>query len=187
MVSSTCLKEKLVVYIKDMNIYCEVCGCSIKKSNWGKHLKTTKHGIACGEIVVEEVEKKQCCKCRGHKVLEMFSGENATCNGCLAHRKKWADNNPEKVKELSWKYGEEHKEEKKVYNQEYNQREVDCEVCRCRDCLKALNYQLSKTFQVQICIVLYLRFGFRAAEPGENGICSGFPRGTKKKSSSWDF
>ena len=53
MVSSTCLKEKLVVYVKDMNIYCEVCECSIKKSNWGKHLKTTKHGIVCGDIVVE--------------------------------------------------------------------------------------------------------------------------------------
>ena len=38
--------------------------------------------------MVEEVEKKQCCKCRGRKALEMFSGENATtCNGCLAHRK----------------------------------------------------------------------------------------------------
>ena len=115
-----------------MNIYCEVCQCSIKKSNWGKHLKTTKHGIACGDIVVEEVEKKQCCKCGGHKVLEMFSGENATCIGCLAHGKKLANNNPEKVKELSRKYGEEHKEEKKAYNQEYNQREVQCEVCRCK-------------------------------------------------------
>ena len=115
-----------------MSIYCEVCECNIKKSNWGKHLKTTKHGITSGNIVVEEVEKKQCCKCRWHKVLEMFSGENATCNVCLAHRKKWADNNPEKVRELSRKYGEEHKEEKKVYNQEYNQREVECEVCRCK-------------------------------------------------------
>ena len=101
--------------------------------NWGgKHLKTTKHGITSGNIVVEEVEKKQCCKCGGHKVLEMFSGENATCNVCLAHRKKWADNNPEKVRELSRKYGEEQKEEKKVYNQEYNQREVECEACSCR-------------------------------------------------------
>ena len=100
MVSSTCLKEKLVVYTssKDMSIYCEVCECNIRKSNWGKHLKTTKHGIVCGDIVVEEVEKKQCCKCGGHKVLEMFSGENATCNVCLAHRKKWADKNPEKVR-----------------------------------------------------------------------------------------
>ena len=68
------LKGMAVVYIKDMNIYCEVCDCHIKKSNWGKHLKTTKHGIACGEIVVEEVEKKQCWKCRGHKGLEMFRG-----------------------------------------------------------------------------------------------------------------
>ena len=56
-----------------MNIYCEVCGYNVRKSHWGKHLKTTRHGIACGDIVVEEVEKKQCCKCRGHKVLDMFS------------------------------------------------------------------------------------------------------------------
>ena len=45
------------------------------------------HRIACGEIVVEEVEKKQCWKCKGHKALEMFRGDIATCNGCLAHRK----------------------------------------------------------------------------------------------------
>ena len=94
-----------------MNIYCEVCDCHIKKSNWGKHLKTTKHGIACGEIVVEEVEKKQSWKCRGHKGLEMFRGENATCNGCLAHREKWAGNNAEKVRELWQKYHAEHREE----------------------------------------------------------------------------
>ena len=95
-----------------MSIYCEVCEGNIKRSNWRKHLKTTKHGITSGNIVVEEVEKKQCCKCRGHTVLEMFSGENATCNVCLAHRKTWSKNNPEKIRELSQKYGEEHKEEK---------------------------------------------------------------------------
>ena len=58
-----------------MSIYCEVCEGNIKRSNWRKHLKTTKHGITSGNIVVEEVEKKQCCKCRGHTVLEMFSGK----------------------------------------------------------------------------------------------------------------
>ena len=105
------LKGMAVVYIKDMNIYCEVCDCHIKKSNWGKHLKTTKHGIACGEIVVKEVEKKQCWKCRGHKGLEMFRGGNATCHGCLAHREKWAGNNAEKVRELWQKYHAEHREE----------------------------------------------------------------------------
>ena len=31
--------------------------------------------FACGAIVVEEVEKKQCCKCRGHKVLNMLRGD----------------------------------------------------------------------------------------------------------------
>ena len=42
-----------------MNIYCEVCECGIKKSGWVGHLTTRKHGIECGDIVVEEVEKKQ--------------------------------------------------------------------------------------------------------------------------------
>ena len=115
-----------------MSIYCEVCEGNIKRSNRRKHLKTTKHGITSGNIVVEEVEKKQCCKCRGHKVLEMFSGENATCSVCLAHRKAWSKNNPEKNRHLSRKYGENIRRKKKAYNQEYNQREVECEVCRCR-------------------------------------------------------
>ena len=30
-------------------------------------------------------------------MLEIFKGENATCNGCLAHSKKMAGNNPEKL------------------------------------------------------------------------------------------
>ena len=50
-----------------MSVYCEVCGCNIKKSNWEKQVKTKEHGIACGDIVVEEGEKKQCWKCKGHK------------------------------------------------------------------------------------------------------------------------
>ena len=115
-----------------MSVYCEVCECNIKKSNWGKHLKTTKHGITSGNIVVEEVEKKQCCKCRGHKGLEMFRGNNATCNGCLAHREKWAGNNPEKVRELWQTYHAEHREEINEKKKVYNQIEVDCEVCECK-------------------------------------------------------
>ena len=54
--------------------------------DWGKHLQTRKHGIAYVDIVVEEVEKKQCWKCKGQKGFEMFRGDNATCNGCLSHR-----------------------------------------------------------------------------------------------------
>ena len=54
-----------------------MCECSIKRSNGGEHLQTRKHSIACGAIVVEEVEKKQCCKCRGHKGLERFRGDDA--------------------------------------------------------------------------------------------------------------
>ena len=101
-----------------MKVYCEVCECEVGKSQWGRHFQTKKHGIACGDVVLEEVEKKQCWECRGHKVLEMFRGENATCNGCLAQRERWAGNNPEKVRELSRRYGAEHKEEKNAYNHE---------------------------------------------------------------------
>ena len=39
---------------------------------------------------------------------------------------------PRKVRELSAKYGEEHKEETKAYNQEYNRREVECKSCGCK-------------------------------------------------------
>ena len=67
-------------------------------------MQTRKHGIACGDIVVDEVEKKQCCKCRGHKRFEMFRGDSATCKGCLAYREKWAGNNTERVEESGQKY-----------------------------------------------------------------------------------
>ena len=46
--------------------------------------------------------------------------------------KKWAGNNPDKVRELSRNYGEEHKEEKKAYNQECNRREAGCKSCGCK-------------------------------------------------------
>ncbi len=88
------------------------CVSAVLRKVGGGPLTTRKHGIACGDIVVEEVEEKQCCKCRG------LRGDDATCNGSLAHRKKWARNKPEKVRELKRKYGEEHKEEKNAYNQE---------------------------------------------------------------------
>ena len=41
----------------------------LRKVGGGGHFTTRKHGMACGDIVVEEVEKKQCYKCRGHNVL----------------------------------------------------------------------------------------------------------------------
>ena len=66
------------------------------------------------------------------KGLEMFRGGNATCNGCLAHREKWAGNNAEKVRELWQKYHAEHREEINEKKKVYNQLEVDCAVCGCR-------------------------------------------------------
>ena len=69
-------------------------------------------------------------KCRGHKVLEMFRGDDATCNRCLARRKK--NGQAIQTKSGSRKYGEEHKEEKKAYNQEWNRREAGCKSCGCK-------------------------------------------------------
>lgn len=78
----------IVVCIKDMNNDGEVCERNIHKSVWTEHLRTRRQGIACGDIVVEKVEKKHFCKCRRHKELGMFSGKTVTCNGCLAHREQ---------------------------------------------------------------------------------------------------
>ena len=50
-------------------------------------------------------------KCNCFKILEQFTGDNATCNVCLAYRKRWADKSPEIVKELWQKYHGEHREE----------------------------------------------------------------------------
>ena len=133
-------KGIVVVYIKDMEdeipdakckeIYCEVCRHNIKKLGWAKHLKTKKHRE--NEKGVEEVEKKQCRKCGCWRVRKLYRGENATCNICLGNRESWAGKNPEKVRDMNRNYWAEHREEKKVYNKEYSQREIECEVCECK-------------------------------------------------------
>ena len=115
---------------KCKEIYCEVCRHNIRKLGWAKHLKTKKH--IENETGVEEVEKKQCRTCGCWRVLELYRGENATCNICLGYRESWAKKNEEKVRVMNKNYWDEHKVEKKVYNKEYSQREVDCEVCECR-------------------------------------------------------
>ena len=47
----------------------------------------------------------------------MSSGDNATCNGCLAHREKWAGNNTERVKELWQKYHAENTDTIRLYSE----------------------------------------------------------------------
>ena len=81
---------------KCKDIYCEVCRHNVRKLGWAKHLMTKKH--IDNENGVEEVEKKQCWKCRCWRVLELYRGENATCNICLGYRESWAGKNPEKVR-----------------------------------------------------------------------------------------
>ena len=115
---------------KCKDIYCEVCRHNIQKLGWAKHLKTKKH--IENEKEVEEVEKKQCRKCGCWRVLELYRGENATCNICLGYRESWAKKNEEKVRVMNKNYWDEHKEEKQVYSKEYSQREIECEVCECK-------------------------------------------------------
>ena len=149
LVSSTC-KGIVVVCIKDKEsenpdtkckeTYCGVCRHNIKKLGWAKHLKTKKHIES--EKGVEEVEKKHCRKCGCRRVLELYRGENATCNICLGHRDNWAKKNEEKVRDMNKNYWDEHREEKMVYNKEYSQREIECEVCECkvRKCVGTRKY-----------------------------------------------
>ena len=111
------------------NIYGEVCRHNIRKLGWAKHLRTRKR--IENEKGVEEVEKKQCRKCGCWRVLELYRGENTTCNICLGYREHWAKKNEEKVRVMNKNYWDEHREEKKAYNKEYSQREIECEVCEC--------------------------------------------------------
>ena len=110
-----------------MTTYCEVCDCNIKNSGWSKHVKTKKH--VEGKM---HVEKKQCGKCGCFKVLEGFSGENATCDTCLAQWKRWANKNSEKRREAWQKYWLENRDEINEKKKVYNQIEVDCAVCGCK-------------------------------------------------------
>ena len=91
---------------KCKEIYCEVCRHNIKKLGWAKHLKTKKH--IENEKGVEEVEKKQCRKCGCWRVLELYRGENATCNICLGYRESWAKKNEEKVRVMNKNCWDEH-------------------------------------------------------------------------------
>ena len=72
---------------------------------------------------VENVDAGECLN---------YIGENATCDICLGYRESWAGKNPEKVRDMNRNCWAEHREEKKVYNKEYCQREVECEVCECK-------------------------------------------------------
>ena len=70
--------------------------------------------------------------CNLFPMRDLGRGENATCHICLGYRESWAKKNEEKVRVMNKNYWDEHREEKREYNKEYSQREVDCEVCECR-------------------------------------------------------
>ena len=115
---------------KCKDIYCEVCRHNVRKLGWAKHLKTKKH--IENEKGVEEVEKKHCWKCRCWRVLELYRGENATCNVYLGYRESWAKKNEEKVREMNRNYWDKHKEEKREYNKEYSQRKLNVKCVSAR-------------------------------------------------------
>ena len=63
-----------------MRMYCRCVSAVLRKVIGENIWELESTGLTCGDIVLEEVEKKQCWKCRGRKLLEMFRGENASCN-----------------------------------------------------------------------------------------------------------
>ena len=81
-------------------------------------------------VIEDEEEKKQCRKCGCWRVLELYRGENATCNICLGHRENWAKTNAEKVKEMKKNYCQDMKDDIKEKGI-YNQIEIWCGICEC--------------------------------------------------------
>ena len=69
---------------------------------------------------VENVDAGECLN---------YTGEKCYLQYLLGYRESWAKKNEEKIRVMNKNYWDEHKGEKKVYNKEYCQREVDCEVC----------------------------------------------------------
>ena len=74
------------------------------------------------------IDWKHCGKCEAHRSLDMFKGENETCNSCLDRNKRWAEKNRERQK----KKRDEQIEETKEYNKEHAMREIVCLTCGCR-------------------------------------------------------
>ena len=90
------------------------------------------------EFEIEKIiykEQKQCSDCKVVRNIDQFENKNLNCNICLRRGAKYRHNNPEKQKQKSQRYYEEHKErlleEKKEYRKDYNQREEECEICNC--------------------------------------------------------
>ena len=79
----------------------------------------------------KKLRKKQCCKCRAQKGSEMFRGDFATCNGCIA-RKSGQGTTPRKWKPWQNYHAEIRDTSRYLKKKKYNQLEVDCEVCGCK-------------------------------------------------------
>ena len=138
---SSIFKGMSVVYIKDMEVECKACNRKMKKWQWNRHTggKEHKGNMQTGNFDVDTVcvaiedekERKKCRKCRCYKALELYRGENETCNLCLDSRKRWAEKNPEKVKEMNQIYWDRMKEKKKKHNKENSSVNVECKICGC--------------------------------------------------------
>ena len=130
-----------VVYSNKMEFECKACNRRIKQWKWKIHERGNKHkeNVVSGNfdedtvcvVIIDEKKVKQCRKCGCYKVLELYRGENETCNLCLDSRKRWAQKNPEKVKEMNRKYRGENPDEIREKKKAYNQIEIWCGICEC--------------------------------------------------------
>ena len=94
MVSSFCLKEKLIVYItyiEDINAYCDVCvcECSINKSAWSMELRVMiLWWKKLGRSNVVNVEGVRCWTCLGEIVLLVMDALLIGKNGRVITQKR---------------------------------------------------------------------------------------------------
>ena len=78
------------------------------------------------------MEKKECKSCKCFRGMELFRGKNLTCDACLEKKKRYSERHPEKVREYASKYERENPRDRREYMKEYNQREKECEICKCK-------------------------------------------------------
>lgn len=86
----------------------------------------------------DEVEKKQCTKCKVIRLTNDFKEGRTQCNKCLAIKQKYRENHREKLNEKAKEYYENNKDKKAEYNKKYREEnkekineKIECPLCKC--------------------------------------------------------
>lgn len=69
----------------------------------------------------DEIEKKQCTKCKVFRLTNQFKEGRTQCNICLASKQEYRENHREKLREKAREYYENNKDKKAEYNKKYRE------------------------------------------------------------------